>query len=218
MFCLVKDKIPMDVQRNISSPSTEIYLNDSIAPCEWVDEYLRRSLPDSYSIVSSPGGLADGISIYRVGEPTVDFTFKLYKHRREFYYSDVALINRISYKDGVIKLSENLLNILQRKTHLLKSKQAEDFYFLYESVFSFTTDKLVGYGQNVRAVLSGAPKTSKSTSNFFDWENYPNMIHPTINTAGTVNSIFAPPPPQVYPSIYEGSEQLNDEEQANGTW
>lgn len=221
VFCLVKDKISMDVKRNISCPSTEIYLNDNISPCEWVDEYLRRSLSDSYSIISSSGGLTDSVSIYRFGEPTVDFTFNIYKHKREFYYSDVALINRISYKDGVIKLSENLLNILQRKTHLLLSKQSEDFYYVYNQVFSFTTDKEIGYAQNVRALGAGVKKTSKpisNTSSTFDWENYPYTLNVTTNTAGTVNSIFAPSPPQVYPPIYEGSEQLNDEAQADGTW
>lgn len=221
VFCLVKDKIPMDVKRNISCPSTDIYLSNNISPCEWVDEYLRRSLPDSYSILSTSGGLTDDVNIYRFGEPIVDFTFKIYKQQRQFNFADVSLIQRISYKDGEIKLAEKLLDILQKKTQLLRNKQTEDFYYIYESVFSFTTDKLVGYAQNVRMLGSDLIKKTQrklSDPTLSAWQDYSVYINTTIPP------ILQPVNGGVSAADYQNSllpasqEQLDNEAQADGTW
>ena len=67
VFRLVGEKISQEAKNAFACPVTEIYLEDNISPCEWVDEYLRTSLEDSYTISSNPGGLSDNVAIYRFG-------------------------------------------------------------------------------------------------------------------------------------------------------
>lgn len=231
VMCLVKNKLSDDVRKSFAAPLTDIYTDGKTHACEWVDEYLRNNLSDEYTISTTLGAGSDNVVIYKANSTEIEWNFRLFKTKRDFKYSEASIIGGISYKEGEIKLTETLLSILQRKTPLLRNKQPEDFYYLYEPVFLFTTDKSVGLDRNVRQYPSIPQKpatSSKKNSNpntlgLFHWEtDYQNPFQ--------TNAPSAPPPPQ--PQItgftlddpnyayvtYPTSEEEPDVEQDNGTW
>lgn len=225
---LVRSRIDPKLLNFVNTPPTEIFPEKKIYLSEWIDEYLREELPDSYSIGCSSGGIFDIVTIHAYPNSKPEWCFKVLHNRVLPKPTSLPMLSQVWYKDGKVSMSKTLHEIMIGKKSVLRCKQSDDVFSLYSSVINFSDDP-DGFSFNLRAAPGievkpkkttnkTKPKPSNSYDDFFE-------IHPSIPVThyytGTNITASVHVPPQVWATpepVPAPPPQDDSDLSLDGTW
>ena len=160
---LVKSRIDPKLLNFFNTPPTEIFPEKKIYLSEWIDEYLREELPDSYSIGCSSGGIYDIVTIHTDPNSKPEWCFKVIYSRVLPKPTSLPMLSQVWYKDGKVTVSKTLHEIMTGKKSVFRSRQYDDVFSLYSSVINFSNDP-DGFSFNLRAAPGTEVKPKKTTN------------------------------------------------------